>query len=245
MAVLPAVLAPGCCCGRCSPSKAFDRGYRAESVLSMLVDPLGSKYPTDEALQQFYDQVEAEIAAVPGVAGVGWASDRPLDFFETGGVSFEIVGEPPLDGRERPSTEYQAVSPTYFSTLDLPILAGRAFDGRDTRDGVPVCIVNEAFATTFRRALADRPARRAAADVVAGSQAGRARDRRRRAAGEGTAGRGRGLRAALRADGAGHVRRHLSASSGRSPAPPRRWRRRCGPPSRAWTGSSSSACGAS
>ncbi len=130
--------------------ESFDRGYRADSVLSMLVDPLGSKYPTDEALQQFYDQVEAEIAAVPGVAGVAWASDRPLDFFETGGVSYEIVGDPPLEDRDRPSTSYQVVSPTYFATLDLPILAGRPFDRRDTREGVPVCIVNEAFARTFR-----------------------------------------------------------------------------------------------
>ena len=130
--------------------EAFDRGYRAESILSMLLDPLGSKYPTDEALQQFYDQVEAEIDAVPGVAGVAFASDRPLDFFDSGGTSFEIVGDPPLEDRERPSTAYQAVSTTYFSTLDLPILAGRAFDRRDTRDGVPVCIVNEAFARAFR-----------------------------------------------------------------------------------------------
>jgi putative ABC transport system permease protein len=130
--------------------ESFDRGYRADSILSMLVDPLGSKYPTDEALQQFYEQVEAEIAAVPGVAGVGWASDRPLDFFDTGGVSFEIVGEPPLEDRDRPSTSYQVVSPSYFSTLDLPILDGRPFDRRDTREGVPVCIVNEAFARTLR-----------------------------------------------------------------------------------------------
>ncbi len=128
---------------------AFDRGYRADSVLSMLVDPLGSKYPTDQALLQFYEQVETELAAVPGVAGMAWASDRPLDFFETGGVTFEIVGEPPLQDRERPSTAYQVVSPTYFSTLDLPVLAGRAFDRRDTSDGVPVCIVNEAFARRF------------------------------------------------------------------------------------------------
>jgi putative ABC transport system permease protein len=130
--------------------EAFDRGYRADSVLTMLVDPLGSKYPTDEALQQFYDQAEAEIAAVPGVAGVAWASDRPLDFVETGGVTFEIAGDPPLEDRERPGTSYQVVSPSYFSTLDLPILAGRAFDRRDTPGGVPVCIVNEAFARAFR-----------------------------------------------------------------------------------------------
>ncbi len=49
--------------------EGFDRGYRAESVLSMLVDPLGSKYPTPESLQQFYDQVEAEVAARSGRGG--------------------------------------------------------------------------------------------------------------------------------------------------------------------------------
>ena len=49
--------------------ESFDRGYRAESVLTMLVDPLGSSYPTPEKLQQFFDQVEAEVRTVPGRAG--------------------------------------------------------------------------------------------------------------------------------------------------------------------------------
>ena len=51
--------------------ESFDRGYRAESVLTMLVDPLGSSYPTPEKLQQFFDQVEAEVRTVPGVQDVG------------------------------------------------------------------------------------------------------------------------------------------------------------------------------
>ena len=130
--------------------ETFDRGYRAESVLSMLVDPLGSKYPTPESLQQFYDQVEAEVSAVPGVAGVGWADSLPLDFFDAGGISYEIVGDPPVQESQRPTSEYQVVSPSYFSTLDLPILAGRAFDTRDTRGGLEVCIINEAFARSFQ-----------------------------------------------------------------------------------------------
>jgi putative ABC transport system permease protein len=132
----------------------FDRGYRAESALSMLLDPLGSKYPTPESLQQFFDQVETEIASVPGVAGVAYSSELPLDVFGDAGLSYEIVGDPPLTDAQRPRTEAQAVSATYFSTLDLPILEGRAFERSDKRGSPPVCIVNEAFA----RSLAGRPA---------------------------------------------------------------------------------------
>ena len=128
---------------------AYDRGYRAGSVLSMLLDPLGSKYPTPQLLQQFYDEVEAEVTAAPGVAAVGYTSALPLDFFDDGGFSYEILGDPPLPEAQRPITEYQSVSPGYFATLDLPVLAGRAFDRRDSRDGVPVCVINEALARAF------------------------------------------------------------------------------------------------
>ena len=41
------------------------------------------------------------------------------------------------------------VSPSYFSTLDLPIVAGRAFDARDGIGSPRVCIVNEAFVRTL------------------------------------------------------------------------------------------------
>ena len=37
------------------------------------------------------------------------------------------------------------VNPTYFGTLDLPVVGGRGFTDRDTGDSVQVCIVNEAF----------------------------------------------------------------------------------------------------
>jgi len=130
---------------------SYDRGYRAESVLSMLVDPLGSAYPTPEKLQQFFDQVEAEVRGVPGVADVGWSTALPLGDSVFGEYPFhyEIVGDAPLDAARKPTTAFQIVSPTYFSTLELPIVAGRAFDARDSRSVPRVAIVNEAFARTL------------------------------------------------------------------------------------------------
>ena len=122
-----------------------DRGYRAESVLTMLVDPLGSRYRTEASLLQFYEAVEQEAMALPGVHSVAWASTLPLGPSYAGRSYFEIVGDPPVDESERPTADYQIVSPAYFRTLDLPVVTGRGFNDRDSRDSVPVCIVNEAF----------------------------------------------------------------------------------------------------
>jgi putative ABC transport system permease protein len=127
--------------------ESYDRGYRAESVLTMLVDPLGSSYPTPEKLLQFFDQVEEQVRAVPGVQDVAWTTALPLgpSLYGDFALTYEIVGDPPVEESTRPSTNFQVVSQSYFSTLDLPIVAGRGFDGRDIRNSPPVCIVNEAF----------------------------------------------------------------------------------------------------
>jgi putative ABC transport system permease protein len=130
---------------------SFDRGFKAQSVLTMLVDPLGAKYPEPEQLQQFFDQVEAEVRAVPGVQDMAWSSAVPLgeSLFGEYPNSYEIVGDAPVDDARKPTTSYQVVSPSYFSTLDLAIVQGRGFDARDKRGAPRVCVVNEAFARSL------------------------------------------------------------------------------------------------
>jgi putative ABC transport system permease protein len=122
-----------------------DRGYRADQILTMMVDPLGARYPTDESLLQFFDAIEHEVMALPGVHSVAWTSGLPLGPADQGPVLFDVVGDPPQDESKRPSSNYQIVSPSYFRTIDLPVVAGRSFDEQDTKSSVPVCMVNEAF----------------------------------------------------------------------------------------------------
>jgi len=131
--------------------ESADRGYRATSVLTMLVDPLGSQYPTPEKLLQFYDQVAEEVRALPGVGDVAWASTLPLGESYAGPTAVTVAGDPPRTGADTPMADYQIVSPSFFETLDLPIVEGRPFDERDIPRGRPVCIVNEAFARTYLR----------------------------------------------------------------------------------------------
>jgi predicted permease len=54
-----------------------------------------------------------------------------------------------IDGveREQPaSSSSEAVDPSFFSTIGLPIISGRGFDGSDTAGSPPVVIVSESFA---------------------------------------------------------------------------------------------------
>jgi putative ABC transport system permease protein len=127
-----------------------DTGYRAasESVLTLdfSVDTgARSRYPTPEAITQFYDAVGRDVSALPEVRRVGWASSLPYGTSELGRWRFEIVGDPQVEARDRPTAEYTTADPGYFSALDLPIVTGRGFNERDTLRSLQVCLVNEAF----------------------------------------------------------------------------------------------------
>ena len=102
--------------------ESVDRGYRAERVLSMMVDPLGSRYPTEPSLLQFFEAVEHEVTALPGVHSVAWSSARPMSPADASQSFFEIVGAPQVDEGARPAADYQIVSDTYFRTVICPWL---------------------------------------------------------------------------------------------------------------------------
>jgi putative ABC transport system permease protein len=131
---------------------SVDAGFRAERVLTMSVNIPGAapnlRYWTPESRWRFFDAVEREVRALPGVRSVGWGTSLPLDGPGViGSMSFDIPG------RATPMTEeqayYQIVSSTYFQTLDIPLVAGRSFSAGDTADSRPVAIVNEAFVRRY------------------------------------------------------------------------------------------------
>ena len=181
--------APGCCCARCWRWRTSIAAIVPSSVLTMMVDPLGSRYPTAASLLQFFDAVEQEVMALPGVRSVAWTSALPLGPSDAGRSFFEIVGDPPVDESQRPTADYQIVSPDVLPDA-------RSSDRRRPRASTtairatasPVCIVNEAFVRGHlqgRSPIGLRVALRPTASRA--GAAGRARDRRRRPPGEGPA----------------------------------------------------------
>jgi putative ABC transport system permease protein len=98
---------------------------------------------------RFYDAIEQDLRSRPGVRAAAWATTLPMGESYFGQTFAEVAGDAPLEESARPIVDYQIVSQSYFDTLDLPIVTGRAFDERDRADSVPVCMVNEAFVRRF------------------------------------------------------------------------------------------------
>jgi putative ABC transport system permease protein len=131
-----------------------DTGSGAQDALTMALNlpvPNGrtpARYDTQEAVYRFYDAVERAVAQTAGVRSVAIGGVVPLDGMWTGqGIAIE--GDPPTKGPNRNITSYHMISPTYFETLDIPIVSGRAFNEADGRNTVPVCIVSEVFVQRY------------------------------------------------------------------------------------------------
>lgn len=129
-----------------------DPGFRAENVLTLTISLPNQRYETPELASEFYKAARREIAAIPGVRAVGMATALPMTGWDIG-QSFQIVGDPRIDGAHQPSANYQMTSPGYFESLGIPIVRGRSFTEHDNAASVPVCIVNEEF---VRKHVKDR-----------------------------------------------------------------------------------------
>jgi putative ABC transport system permease protein len=128
-------------------------GAAGESVLTMDVTQTrganGLRRRSPESQLAFYAAVERELGGVPGIRGAAWATTLPLGNAQVGRQRFQVVGDRPLPEAERPHANYQLVSPSYFTTVDLPIVEGRGFTDFDSPRSEPVCIVSEAFVRRF------------------------------------------------------------------------------------------------
>jgi predicted permease len=125
-------------------------GFNAENILIFNLDATQAGYK-DAALKAFYKELEQRFQAIPGVRSAT-SSDMPLVGGWSSSTSITVPGIPqPPDGQRGPNTSYALVGSTFFETMEIPIVAGRAIDKRDV-DGAPVAaVVNQVFAEKYFR----------------------------------------------------------------------------------------------
>jgi predicted permease len=123
-----------------------DLGLDVNNVITFRVSPELNGYKP-EASRQFFERLEDELAALPGVTSVTNAL-VPLLSGSNSGQNVTVQG---FDAGPDTDTEsrYNEVGPGYFRTLGIPMLAGRDLTRADADKSARVAIVNEAFARKF------------------------------------------------------------------------------------------------
>lgn len=116
----------------------FERRHLA--VASFDFDAQGYEEP---AARAFVQRLLERAEALPGVESAAFAQHRPLAppiFLET--ASTEEAADPEKGLRLQRNT----VTPGYFATLGIPLIAGRGFRPSDREDGRRVAVINETMA---------------------------------------------------------------------------------------------------
>ena len=121
-----------------------DTGLRAENVLTMEV-PFDFGAQSDAVAISLYEQMQSQLAALPGVRQVGFGSTVPL---RAAGFMLDVKaeGRPVSPGEPMPRSEYRTASPDYFRTAGIPLLRGREFESTDRPGSGRVAIINKTLA---------------------------------------------------------------------------------------------------
>ena len=139
--------------------RQLDLGLNTDNLIAFNVSPGISGY-SNVRTKQFEKQIADRIGALPGITSMAFATMGLLEGNEWDS-SISIEGYEAKPG-ENMNPYCNAVSPGYFKTMGIPLIAGRDFDERDARyeeiqpdpnNGTPpryrVAIVNESYAKHY------------------------------------------------------------------------------------------------
>ena len=134
-----------------------DLGMSVDELITFTVSASLSGRSREET-PQFFDRIDDILDAEPAVAGFT-AAAMPLlaGASRVGNVTVEGFEAGPLSDTTAFSNE---VNPHFFTTLSIPLLAGRDFTQSDAADSSPVAIVNESFLRKFNLSRTDAVGKR-------------------------------------------------------------------------------------
>jgi putative ABC transport system permease protein len=123
-------------------------GFNPNSVLTVqLFFPDATQSATDRRTTEALALILEKIRVLPGVQSAGLTGSLPI----AGGPStdFEIVGRPPVKPGDEPDAEITVIDPGYLRAMQIRLLKGREFSGRDSADAPKVMLINETLASRF------------------------------------------------------------------------------------------------
>jgi len=125
-----------------------DLGFDHDRALLVSMELFPSGYDEKRGVE-FYRQLVARVAALPGVESASLSNQvPPLLLGSKWLASFEIEGYTPR-ADETISVAGESVGPRYFQTMRIPLVEGREFTDADHAQSASVVIVNETMARRY------------------------------------------------------------------------------------------------
>jgi predicted permease len=133
--------------------KSFSRlqslslGYEPRALFTARFELPWQKYNDRDKINTFAKALLDKVRGLPGVQNAAVSSNGPLmGGWQTGFWREENPRPQPSDML---NSDLEVVGGDYFSTLKVPLLRGRAFNERDTKDSPRVIIIDQAMAEQY------------------------------------------------------------------------------------------------
>jgi putative ABC transport system permease protein len=125
-------------------------GFAPEQLVTFDFSLAGRAYDEDSKRIGIVREIRERVQAKPGVNSAATIYGLPFGTMLNAVVGATIDGRPDSDPLRRIRAAWRVVSPNYFKTMGVPLLAGRAFSEElDTANSSPVAIINETFARKY------------------------------------------------------------------------------------------------
>jgi len=125
---------------------AVDPGFRTDGVLVMDVSPPEQIAPSHASAHDLLERLQERVAGMPGVTASGMAWAVPLGFMAREEYDVRLSE---TAGQENRRVLSNTVSPGFFSSVGIPLLAGRDVSRSDTAGAPRVVLVNQTAARRF------------------------------------------------------------------------------------------------
>ncbi len=127
--------------------QSVDPGFEPAGVVTLRTTLPMPKYQSVERRAAFCAGVLEEVRALPGVASAAYISALPMVM--TGGIwQIEAEGHPSQAGEGR-TASVRYVTPGYFATLGIPLVAGRDVRDADAAGALQVAVVSRSFVERY------------------------------------------------------------------------------------------------
>jgi putative ABC transport system permease protein len=117
-------------------------GFDSRGLITFQLSLPTAKYPLNAQMPQFYHALLDSLQAIPGVRGAAVSSGIP---FGAGSYTTSpVIAQGSVLPPNTPAAiDWRMVSGSYFRTMSVPLLRGRAFTDADGPDSPPVAIVSQ------------------------------------------------------------------------------------------------------